>query len=251
MEHNHKLRSLAASGPEAIASASLTLFGIIAFAVTVVAVVESYSNLLAFAAVHHMTGWRMAIAPLVADSFIVMGELLLFAYILKRWDSGLAFATGCSMAVWGFLLSVGGNVWHVPSASPVDKALGAIWPITATAGMAGSLIILKLIMNGRGSTGMTVVPAAAVQEPPPAPHSQEREPRQVAPGRAARTAELAAASDHEQAVVLRLVTSPGPLPGRRVLAASDFNGSIRKAERVLKLARAGMNGAGSGNHNGS
>jgi hypothetical protein len=45
-------------------------------------------------------------------------------------------------------------------------------------------------------------------------------------------------------VVLRLTSGPDPLPSKRRLAASDFDGSIRKAERVLQLARAGMNGGG-------
>jgi hypothetical protein len=53
-----------------------------------------------------------------------------------------------------------------------------------------------------------------------------------------------AASDHEQAVILRLVTAGEPFPSIRVLARSDFGGSIRASQRVLKLAAARMNGAG-------
>lgn len=238
-----------AEGPETIASAALAAFGIIAFAVTVVAVVESYSNLLAFAEAHHMSGWKAWFAPTAADSFILMGELLLFACILRRWYSRLAFSVGVCMAVWGFLLSVGGNVWHIPSADPVDKALGAIWPVTATAGMAGSLIILKLVMNGRG-TGRAVNPGATAKKPSPAP---SREPLQEkASGRAAQAPEPVTASDQdkarvaaseaERAVVFRLVNSGHPLPSVRVLAASDFGGTIRTAQRVLRVARARLDG---------
>lgn len=244
--------------PEAIARTALAAFGVIAFTGTVVAIAESYSNLLAFAEVHRMSGWKAWIAPSAADSFIVMGELLLFAYILRRWDSALAFSVGAGMAVWGFLLSVGGNVWHVPSADPVDKALGAIWPVTATVGMAGSLIVLELVMNGRG-TGQAVNPGATARKPPPAPPG---EPLQEASGRAARAAEpaaapervlaaasagdhaLVAASETERAAVFRLVNAGEPLPSVRALAASDFGGSIRTAARVLRVARARMDGGG-------
>jgi hypothetical protein len=252
MEHNHQLRRVINSGPAAIAAAALSLFGLIATTVTVVAIIESYSNLLAFARVHGLTGWRLAIAPAAVDSFIVMGELLLFAAILLAWRGKSAYWLGGGMAVWGFLLSVGGNVWHASAASVTDRGVAAVWPVTATAGMAGGLIIIKRVMAGRSGSGVTVAPAAAVREPPPVPRPR-REPRQPArPARAARPADLAAASAHERQVMLRLLELPaGALPGRRTLAVTDFGGSIRKAERVLALVRAGMNGAGSGDVNGS
>jgi hypothetical protein len=277
MEHSHRLRQLAALGPEGIAAAALSAFGAIALAVTAVAVVESYSNLLAFARVHHLTGWRLAMAPLAVDSFIIMGELLLFAALLRRWDSKMPYWLGGALAAWGFLISVGGNVWHVPSASPVDKSLGAIWPITATAGIAGGLLIIKYVMagrdagkavdgpsrqltiandntagssmNGRGA-GTTVAPVTAVKTPPPAPRNREREPRQAVPGRAARAAGLAAASDREREIVLRLVAGGLPLPGIQRLAKAEHIGSP-KAQRILAAARAGMNGAGDGRSDGS
>jgi len=102
--------------------------------------------------------------------------------------------------------------------------------------------------NDRGGTGMTVVPVAEVRTPPSAPQDREREPHRTVPVSAARTAGLTAASDHEYQVMLRLreqLAGGEPIPGRRVLADSDFGGSQRAAERVIKLARVGMNGAGS------
>lgn len=252
MEHNHQLRRVINSGPAAIAAAALSLFGLIAATVTVVAITESYSNLLAFARDHGLTGWRLAIAPAAVDSFIVMGELLLFAAILLAWKGKSAYWLGGGMAVWGFLLSVGGNVWHASAASVTDRGVAAVWPVTATAGMAGGLIIIKRVMAGRSGSGETVAPAVAVRKPSPAPRPR-REPQPARPARAARPAELAAASDHERQVMLRLLELPAGarLPSRRTLAGTDFGGSIRKAERVLSLARAGMNGAVSGNANGS
>jgi hypothetical protein len=244
VNRKHRIRELTASGPEKIAAAALSLFGLIAFAVTVVAIVESYSNLLAFAHDHGLHGWRAAIAPAAVDSFIVMGELLLFAAVLLAWDSKLAAATGYVMTVWGFGLSVAGNVWHAASASPADRAVAAIWPVTATAGLAGGLIIIKRVMASRGP-GVTAVPVVTAEKPSPGPASRNRETASgVVPGRAARTTGLVAASAHEQAVVLRLVTAGRPFPSIRVLAASDFGGSIRASQRVLKLAASRMNGGG-------
>lgn len=244
MEHKHSITRLAASGPEKIAAAALSLFGLIAFAVTVVAIVESYSNLYAFALDHGLHGWRAAIAPAAVDSFIIMGELLLFAEVLLAWDSVLAFSVGVGMTVWGFGLSVAGNVWHAAAAPPVDRAVAAIWPVTATAGLAGSLIIIRRVMASR-SAGKTAGPARAARTPPSVPSSRTRETVTGAvPGRAARTTGLTAASEHEAGVVLRLVTAGRPLPSVRKLAASDFGGRIRPSQRVLKLAAAQMNGAG-------
>ena len=229
-----------------IACTALIAFGVVATAVTAIAVAESYSNLLAFALAHQLHGWRAAIAPAAVDSFIIMGELLLFASLVL-WDSVLAFSLGAGMAVWGFGLSVAGNVWHAAAAAGVDRAVAAIWPVTATAGMAGGLIIIKRIMASRDA-GKAVVPAAAAKTPPSDPSPRTREPHRPVTGGEAPAAGLAAASQHERDVVLRLITAGHPLPSIRTLAAAEFDGSIRKAERTLRLARSGVNGAGgSGN----
>jgi hypothetical protein len=231
-----------------IAVAALLAFGVVAAAVTAIAIAESYSNLLAFALDHGLHGWRAAIAPAAVDSFVVMGELLLFASLLLEWDSVVAFSLGAGMAVWGFGLSVAGNVWHAAAAAGVDRAVAAIWPVTATAGLAGGLIIIKHVMASRDA-GKTVVPAAAVKTPPPDPSSRTRAPHRPVTGGAARSAGLAPASQRERDVARRLVTAGHPLPSIRNLAAAEFDGSIRKAERTLKLAKAGVNGAGGGSGN--
>lgn len=244
MNRKHRIREMAASGPEKIAAVALSLFGLIAFAVTVVAITESYSNLYAFATDHEVHGWRAAIAPAAVDSFIVMGELLLFAAILLAWESDLAIGVGVGMAVWGFGLSVAGNVWHASSAPPADRAVAAIWPVTATAGLAGGLIIIKRVMASRGA-GKTADPAATAEKPSPVPASRNRETASgVVPGRAARTTGLVAASDHEAEVILRLIQAGEPFPSIRQLAAAEFDGRIRPSQRVLQLAAARMNGAG-------
>lgn len=233
--------------PGDIAAVALIVFGMIAAAVTIIAIIESYSNLLAFALDHGLHGWRAAIAPGATDSFIVMGELLLFAGLLLNWTAWQPYALGGGMVVWGFLLSVGGNVWHAPSASAVDRAVAAIWPVTATAGLAGGLIIIKRVMASSLPTSQTSSPGVPGREP-------ARKPRPAAV--AARTGPAAAVrsglpamtlgelkSEQERDLARALVTSGKPLPGINRLADDAGIGS-GKAKRILDAVRAQMNGNG-------
>lgn len=230
--------------PGTIACAALTAFGVIAAAVTVIAVVESYSNLLAFARAYGLAGWRAAIAPGAVDSFVVMGELLLFAAILLTWGK-VPHILGIAMAAWGFLLSVAGNVWHAAAATPADRAVSAIWPVTATAGLAGALIIVRQIMNTSGAPVKATPPASGgtgTQLPPPAP------PR-VVPSRAASRApgRAAASSVDETALLAELLSSGKPLPSFRSLSF-EKTGIYRSApvKRVYEQAQARMNGGSHG-----
>lgn len=166
--------------PGDIAAVALALFGIIAAAVTIIAIVESYSNLLAFALDHGLHGWRAAIAPAAVDSFIVMGELLLFAGLLLGWDSAAAYCLGAGMAIWGFLLSVGGNIWHSPSASLTDRLVAAVWPVTATAGLAGGLIIIKRVMATGNRVNLTSPAGNSPAGEPSLPDPARRGPRREA-----------------------------------------------------------------------
>ena len=211
--------------PADIARIALITFGVIAAGVTVIAVIESYSNLLAFALAYGLSGWRAAIAPGAVDSFIIMGELMLFAAVLLDWP-GYAHAAGAVMAVWGFALSVGGNVWHATSATAVDRAVSAIWPVTATAGLAGTLLIVRQVMT-----------ASRDKTPPPASHQIRETRRADLPPRGP----AAARKSDNQAMADKLVTSGKPLPSIRSLAETESITRPR-AKQVLTAARAGMNG---------
>lgn len=239
-------RRLVGRTPDDIAAAALVLFGVIAAAVTVIAIVESYTNLLAFAHDHGLHGWRAAIAPAAVDSFIVMGELLMFAELLKKWDSAVAFTVGCGMTVWGFGLSVAGNVWHAPSASLTDRLVAAIWPVTATAGLAGGLIIIRHVMAGapgRATVGSPAPDSPAGNASPSAP--LRREPRRaVHEQREARSGQgLAAASPREQAVLDEAKREARREAGRKGAA-------IRWARDKAPETVAGVNGNGDGSHGG-
>ena len=126
-------------------SIALSLFAIIAVSVTVVALVESYTNLYEFFTAHGLRGWRASIAPLCVDSFVVMGESLLFAAFVKRW-AGKFMLPGWLMAGTGFAVSVLCNIEHVTWASIANKLVSAIFPVTAAAGLAGGLVIVKQVI---------------------------------------------------------------------------------------------------------
>jgi hypothetical protein len=235
--------------------------------VTVIAVVESYSNLLAFARDHGLSGWRAAIAPGAVDSFVVMGELLLFAAILLHWGKG-PHILGAAMAVWGFLLSVSGNVWHAAMATTADRAVSAIWPVTATAGLAGGLIIVRQIMGtsgapvplpskvarGTGTSSRAVLQGQdgpGTQPLPSVPPGSRRAvpPREDrrGPGRAAAARPVssgaAAGPVDETALLAEILASGKPLPSVRSLSLEKAGiPRSRQVERVLEEARARMNG---------
>jgi hypothetical protein len=102
----------------------------------------------------------------------------------------------------------------------------------------------------RKSGGDQIIPEAAPQTPPPAHSPREPRPRRVSE---ARTGELAAASEREAAVALRLIARGGPLPSERKLAndpEAAFPGgeTARRnaAKRTLQLVRAQSNGHGRG-----
>ena len=213
-----------------------------------VAIAESYSNLVTFGLHHGMTAWHGAIAPLAVDAFIVMGEVMLFAALLMHLRGKGLYAYAVFLALGGFAMSVGGNIFRsVPLPVWTDRAVQAVWPVTATAALTGCLIIIKRIMASRGA-GETAVPATAAVKPSPAPASRTREPSRPVPVRAARTPGLVTASDHEAQVVLKLVTAGHPFPSIRKLAAAEFGGKIRPSQRCLKLAAAQMNGGGGDDH---
>jgi hypothetical protein len=161
-------------------SIALAVFGAAAAAVTAVAMVESYTNLLAFALAHGLHGWRAAIAPGCVDSFILMGELLLFSAMVRRWSPVIWY--GAVMAVTGLAVSVGGNVWHASVATPVDRMVAAVFPLTATAAMAGGLMLLKRTLARHDVRA--VVPRSAAA--PVVLASPPELPRQVQPEAAGR-----------------------------------------------------------------
>jgi hypothetical protein len=216
---------------------ALAGFAAIAVAVTVIALVESYTNLYEFFTAHGLHGWRASLAPGCVDAFILMGELLLFAAFTRSWRLRDGAWIGWLMAAAGFSVSVAGNVEHAAWASLADKATSAIFPVTAAAGLAGGLVIVKRVTDGhRAAAGGR--PAA---ERLPASHPGTRRPAVRPPGRRG--------GDTARAVrVADLVTT---LPPERVaeLAAMSKRALAREldvtpwAAEVWLRGRAAVNGS--------
>jgi hypothetical protein len=254
--------------PRDVANTALAAFGVIAAAVTLVSVVESYSNLAGFAWTHQMTAWHGAIAPVAVDAQIAMGELLLFIALLKHWRGWGVYALAGGLVLGGFAMSVGGNVWHASAATPIDRAVQAIWPVTATAALAAALVVIKRLMNDHAQPGQQAVTApvpvvqAPLPVPPPAreprrdeepensPGGEARAPGLVAapPARSAESAQLAQLSADEHAVALALM-DVSPLPGEQKLHTQYPGISRRRCRAVLDTVRASRNGGSHGGHN--
>ena len=216
--------------PGNIAWTALTFCGVIAAGATVIAIVESYSNLLAFARVYGLSGWRAGIAPGAVDSFIIIGELLLFGAILLHAGKPL-HVLGIALAAWGFLLSTGGNVWHAHTAIAADRAVSAIWPVTATAGLAVTAMIVRQATTAR-----------RIPSPPASPRSSEPR-RSSSPRRAAsQPGKRAAAQAADQARVQLLLESGQELPTARAYGIAEHITRTR-AGAIVGQARAAMNGS--------
>jgi hypothetical protein len=166
--------------PRELAYCALGLFFLIAFAVTITAIVESYSNQVDFALHHQMRSWHGRIAPIAVDAFILLGELLWFAAILLKWRGRGLYTYALLLVLGGFALSVGANVWHAAAAPPwVDRAIQALWPVVATAALAGALIVIKRTTAGHGPHAVTGT-ASRKKAKPPEPASAE--PPRAGPG---------------------------------------------------------------------
>lgn len=156
--------------PDVLAIAAIAVIVVL---VTIAAITESYRNLWLFAESWGLAGFWAAIAPAVVDSFIVMGELVLFVSLVRNWDR-LVRTYGWALAGSGFAVSLAGNIGHVRSAGWPARAMFALFPVAATAGLAAGLMILKRVTAGyRLKAGGQQVTGQA------APPGRKREPRQA------------------------------------------------------------------------
>lgn len=135
---------------------AINVIVLIAAGAAVVSMIESYTNLLDFAENHQLHGWRADIAPGSVDAFIVIGEFLLFLAVYRSWNASRQMgkvkmpasmvAFGWSLAIFGFTLSVLGNLGHLVDAGAVTRLMSAVFPVSATVGMAALLMILKRVV---------------------------------------------------------------------------------------------------------
>lgn len=134
---------------------AIGVIALVAAGAAVVAMMESYTNLLDFAKNHELHGWRAGAAPGAVDSFIVVGEMLLFVAIYRGWNEARTYRDhripasivvwGWGLALFGFTLSVLGNLDSRVSADVVTRLMSAVFPVSATVALAAGLMILKRV----------------------------------------------------------------------------------------------------------
>jgi uncharacterized protein DUF2637 len=123
--------------PDVIA---IGLIAVVVILATVVAIAESYRNLWVVAGWSGLHGFWQAIAPAVVDSFIIVGEALLFVALARNWRDWPIRLYGWSLALGGFAVSLAGNVYARP--------VFALFPVAATAGLAAGLMVVKRVAMG-------------------------------------------------------------------------------------------------------
>jgi hypothetical protein len=254
---------------------AIGIIAVIAVGAAVVSMMESYTNLYDFARNHELHGWRAGAAPGAVDSFIVLGELLLFVAVHRGWTAyretgkfrvpASITLAGWALAAFGFTLSVLGNLDHLISAGVVTRLMSAVFPISATVAMAAGLMILKRVvadhrakiaaqadirphgellymLGGFPKPIAPAVPAAAMEEPV----KPKRKRAAVTPPEPnIETPALAPAPQTVQAELPaarpRAVPDPDPKPGqvsRPIVITDDVWRALESGVSGTKLAAA-------------
>lgn len=136
---------------------ALWAIAVIVIGTTAASLTESYKALVDWAE-HHMIGGDFAyIFPVLLDTFILGGELLLFVGVYDKWtrkDRRFAW----SMVLIGLAASIAANVGHDgPLATIQDRLTAAAPPIAAWMILAGAIGAFKRI-NGVTSEDSELVP---------------------------------------------------------------------------------------------
>ena len=77
-----------------------------------------------FAVNYGLGGWRAMIAPVaVPDSFIIVGEGMLFVGLVRNWTDRPYHRFAWLLAATGFAISVAGNVGHLHTATWPERAM--------------------------------------------------------------------------------------------------------------------------------
>ena len=128
-------------------SVALGLIATLVLASTSASLAESYRGLVDWSSHHMVLGVWAYIWPLMVDTFVVVGELLLFVGLVDRWcRKNRVFAW--VLVAGGLAVSIASNVGHVgANATLPDRLTAAVPPIAAWAALAGALGALKRIVG--------------------------------------------------------------------------------------------------------
>lgn len=140
--------------------AALHAIAVVAVLASLNALAHSYIGLYGWATTHGLTGWQAATWPAEIDVFLIIGELALYIAYLDLWPTRHKIWPWATAAI-GLAISVAGNVGHVRPATAgamdADRMTAATSPLTAFAGLAIALLVLKLT---RPSTSSIPTPAS-------------------------------------------------------------------------------------------
>lgn len=123
---------------------ALWLLAIIVCIATVTGQVESFNGLYIWFATHGITGFWADFAPLMVDSFTVVGELAIFAGISRHWDWPSRILPWAS-AMIGIGASVAANVGDKIGHPLSWELTAAIPPLAGAFGIVIGLGVLKRV----------------------------------------------------------------------------------------------------------
>jgi hypothetical protein len=126
---------------------------------------ESYRGLFDWAHRQGMAGIWAALFPLQVDSFILVGELVLFIAALDQWRHRHRFTAWCA-ALTGLAVSVAGNIGHVTGHTIQARGTAAIPPMAAFAALGLGMALLKRVLEHQAAELAGVGPVTPEQEIP-------------------------------------------------------------------------------------
>ena len=114
-------------------------------AVTAGAFIQSYRQLFDWASRHRVPLWIAPEWPLMLDAFAIIGEIVLFIAIVKRWPNTVRWIAGL-VAAAGLSISIVAQWFYLPAGVPVaDRGTAIVAPVAAGLGLALGLLVLELV----------------------------------------------------------------------------------------------------------
>jgi hypothetical protein len=164
-------RDMAPNAPEGILrvarNAALWAITVVITAASGASFAESYRGLWLWARHHGLSGFWAAAFPLQVDSFIGVGELVLFVATVDRWK--LRHRAGAwAVALIGLAVSVAGNIGHAAAHDVQSRGTAAVPPVAAFAALWLGLAVLKRVLERTLEDAATPVPLP-LPEPPGKP----------------------------------------------------------------------------------
>ncbi len=147
-------------------AAALWAIAVVIAAASGAAFAESYRGLYEWALRHGLSGFWAAAFPLQVDSFIGVGELVLFVATVDRWNWRHR-AGAWLVALLGLAVSVAGNIGHIAAHDAQSRGTAAVPPVAAFAALWLGLAVLKRILARLAETmpapGLVTVAGTAAE----------------------------------------------------------------------------------------